>query len=298
MERASTNVRYGLPLLVLLTTVAFAWQPKRYKETPVRRIDHIMIRTGDPNGLYAFLTEFLRLPVAWPLASRSGVTSGGVGFGNVTVEAITFPNQASPKARLVGFGFEPAPLASALAELRLKGVRYNAPRPFYATREDGSRQLLWTNVTLTDFSDADRPTNASVHIFLSEYSPDYVNVVERAERLRRELTSGDGGLLGVRSVEEVVIGTTDLSAATKVWERFLGPAATATSPLWQVGDGPAIRLVASNENALQRLVVRVSSLQRARAILHERNMLRADARGIAIEVPVLDGVRLDLIGDW
>ena len=47
-----------------------------------------MVRADDPSKLYAFFTETLRLPVAWPLATRGGVTSGGAGFGNANVEVV------------------------------------------------------------------------------------------------------------------------------------------------------------------------------------------------------------------
>lgn len=44
----------------------------------IRQIDHIMIRADDPGKLYAFFTEILQLPVAWPMVSpRPGVTTGG-----------------------------------------------------------------------------------------------------------------------------------------------------------------------------------------------------------------------------
>ena len=59
-------------------------------QRPVGQIDHIMIRTGHPETLFTLFAETFGLPVAWPLATR-GVTSGGVGFGNVNVEAIHFP---------------------------------------------------------------------------------------------------------------------------------------------------------------------------------------------------------------
>ena len=263
-------------------------------ESPVHRIDHIMIRTAHPQELFAFLSDDLQLPIAWPLASRSGVTSGGVFFGNVVVEAINFPGQASANARLVGFGFEPRPLDSALAELRRRGIRFGEPRPFERTREDGTRQRLWTNVTLTDFSDADRPPNARVHIFLSEYSPDYVNVEERRMRLRRELADRNGGSLGVLAVNEVIVGTTDLSRATQAWRRLLGPARSSPH-VWDVGDGPAIRLVPATDNALQGLVVRVASLQQARRFLQKRNMGSGDRRRVTIDSAALTGVRIELV---
>lgn len=59
----------------------------RAASQPIRQIDHIMIRTGDPRELYAFFAETLQLPIAWPLTSpRPGVMTGGIGFGNVNVE--------------------------------------------------------------------------------------------------------------------------------------------------------------------------------------------------------------------
>lgn len=61
------------------------WNPAQAQlqpQSPIQHIDHIMIRTDRPAEIYALLTDVLRLPVAWPLADRGGVVSGGVGFGN------------------------------------------------------------------------------------------------------------------------------------------------------------------------------------------------------------------------
>ena len=78
---------------------------------PVRQIDHIMIRTGNPAELYAFFADILQLPVAWPLTSpREGVMTGGVGVGNVNLEAIRFPGQTDQQPRLLGFALEPTAL--------------------------------------------------------------------------------------------------------------------------------------------------------------------------------------------
>lgn len=72
-----------------------------------------MIRTDAPRELYAFFTDVLQLPVAWPLMSpRPGVTTGGVAFGNVNVEAIQVPAQKDKAPRLLGFAFEPSPWTS------------------------------------------------------------------------------------------------------------------------------------------------------------------------------------------
>jgi catechol 2,3-dioxygenase-like lactoylglutathione lyase family enzyme len=243
--------------------------------TPIRRIDHIMIRADDPAKIYGFFTEVLRLPVAWPIMSpREGVATGGVGFGNVNVEAIRFPGQKSQtgKDQLLGFAFEPSPLAECLAELDRRGIRYGEPRPSISTRPDGSKNTLWTNVTLPQFSDGEA-ANATMHVFLSEYSPTYTNVDQRRERLRRQLAESGGGPLGVEAVKEVIIGVTDMKVAQGLWQKLLDPISMSGPGMWQVSDGPAIRLVQAKENTTQGLVITVQSLQRAKTFLRERDLL-------------------------
>jgi hypothetical protein len=286
----------SVTFFLVLGRLGFAAQVKTPAPPPVRLIDHIMIRADDPGKLYAFFTETLRLPVAWPLATRGGVTSGGVGFGNTNVEAIQFPGQTPSHALLVGFGFEPSPLAECLAELDRRGVTYGEPRPFVVTEQDGSRKTLFTNVTLRQLSDADRPANATMHIFLSEYSPTYVDVERRRARLRRELQESGGGPLGVIAVKEIVIGAIDLRAATRLWERLLAPRRPSAPGLWQVGDGPAIRVVRAGESQLQGLVVSVFSLRQAKAFLRERGLLGSvTGKVVTINPSKIQGLSVRLV---
>ena len=138
---------------------------------PVRQVDHVMIRTGDPKELFEFFVDVLQLPVAWPLMSpRAGVTTGGASFGNVNVEAIQIPGQTDNRPRLVGFALEPSELQSSLSEMDRRGITYGPLRPVVSRASDGSANTLWTNVTLRQFSDSDGPADATVHIFLSEYN--------------------------------------------------------------------------------------------------------------------------------
>ena len=273
-----------------------AAQVKEPASLPVRQVDHIMIRADDPSKLYAFFTETLQLPVAWPLATRGGVTSGGVGFGNANVEAIHFPGQKPSHAQLVGFGFEPSRLAECLAELDRRGITYGKPRPFVVTEQDGSKKTLFTNVTLRQFSDADRPAGATMHIFLSEYNPTYVDVEQRRARLRRELRESGGGPLGVKAVKEVAIGATDLKAATRLWEKLLGPRRPSAPGLWQVGDGPAIRVVRAGESRLQGLIISVVSLRRAKTFLRERGLLGSvTGKVVTIDPSKIQGLNIRLV---
>ena len=78
-----------------------------------------MIRADNPAKVYAFFTEILRLPVAWPLMSpREGVATGGVGFGNVNVEAIRFPEQKANRRGRNCSDADGRPLLARKADLR------------------------------------------------------------------------------------------------------------------------------------------------------------------------------------
>jgi catechol 2,3-dioxygenase-like lactoylglutathione lyase family enzyme len=247
---------------------------QRAASQPIRQIDHIMIRAGDPRELYAFFVETLQLPIAWPMTSpRAGVMTGGVGVGNVNVEAIQFPAQTDERPRLLGFAFEPSVLDDSVIELKRRGLTVGERRPLTATGPDGSKRTLWTNVTLQQFSDSDNPAEGAIHIFLSEYSPTYVDVEQRRTRLRRELQESGGGPLGVKAVKEVIVGTTDLNAAVGLWGRLLEPRRPSAPGLWQVGDGPAIRVVRAGESKLQGLVISVVSLRQAKAFLRAKGLL-------------------------
>ena len=151
-------------------------------------------------------------------------------------------------------------------------------------------------MTLRQFSDSDSPADATIHIFLSEYSPTYVNADERRARLRAQLVNSGGGPLGVVGVKEVIIGAIDVEAARRIWQKLLDPMPSATSNMWQIGSGPAVRLVPDKENRVQALLIRVASLERAKAFLREKHLLRVDGAGqVSIDSPKIGGLDLRLV---
>ncbi|HEX6164033.1 MAG TPA: hypothetical protein VFZ31_11740 [Vicinamibacterales bacterium] len=282
---------------VTISGVAIESQTQAGASQPVRQIDHIMIRSGNPQELYAFFADTLQLPVAWPITSpRPGVVTGGVGVGNVNVEAIQFPGQTDSRHRLIGFALEPSALEESLSELKRRAITTGERRPLIAAAADGSKNTLWTNVTLPQFSDADNPANANLHIFLSEYNPAYVNVAERHARLRKQLLDRGGGPLGIVDVKEVIIGARDMDTARGRWQRLLDPAGNSSSNSWTIGNGPAVRLVPATEERVQAIVMRVASMERAKAFLRDKQLLGAEADGhVAIHPSRIGGLDIRLV---
>ena len=284
-------------MVVLVIAVGLdAFQIPVVASPPVRQIDHIVIRTGNPSELYAFFVDTLQLPVAWPLTSpREGVATGGVGVGNVNLEAIQFPGQTEPRPLLLGFALEPTALEESLRVLGLRGLSVGAPRQIAGNRPDGSKGVLWTNVTLPQFSDSDNQAVGTVHVFLSEYSAAYVDVRARRALLRKQLEAKSGGPLGIVDVKEVIIGVRDLSAARALWQRLLDPALSLGPDAWQVGDGPAIRLVPAPHDRIEGLNLRVTSLERATTFLRNNQLFGGEREGrVTINSSKLGGIGLHL----
>ena len=295
IERKVAFLLLATFLLPLAGVGSVAQTKKEEPAQPIRQIDHVLIKTSDPKYLYSFFTDTLQLPIAWPIATYNGFTSGGVAFGNVNIEVIRFagtndsPHDGRIQAQLVGFAFEPSPLADSLRELERRGVTHGTPEPYLSTGPDGSKKRLWTTVTLLQFTDQ------VTEIFLCEYNPSFINAEDNREQLRRQLLSRKGGPLGVESVKEILFGTTDLEKARRLWQQLLESLPTARG-VWKVGNGPAIRLVEARENAIQGIIVNVKSLSRARTFLKQKGLLgHSSPHEVAIDPSKVKGLSIKLV---
>jgi hypothetical protein len=294
LNRRKVILLLGLFFLAVVTASPIAQEDQKSRTTPIRQVDHILIEASDPHYLFSFFTDTLQLPVAWPIADYAGFTSGGVAFGNVNVEVKRFPGQKDSasvvQSRFIGFAFEPAPLADSLRELEKRRITYKSPEPYVGDGPDGSKNTLWTTVTLSQFSDS------ATEIFLCEYDPSFNNVAKNRERLREQLLSRQGGPLGVESVKEIEYGATDLKQSRRLWQRLMEPLQSSAPGVWQVGGGPDIGVVSAKENAIQGLIISVKSLSRARAFLKERGLLGPTTRGgVWIAPSKIQGLSIKLV---
>jgi hypothetical protein len=114
-----------------------------------------------------------------------------------------------------------------------------------------------------------------MHIFLSEYSPTYVDVGQRRARLQKS----------------------SAAAARRLRQKLLDPVRPSTPDAWQVGDGPGIRLVRARENATRALVVSVASLPKAKSFLRGRGLLGSESEEAAsIDPSKIGGLDIRLVG--
>jgi hypothetical protein len=242
-----------LILLLLLISVCLALHAQTLlRHGPiVRQVDHILIESGDPQALFNFFTKTLDLPTAWPIISQPGFTSGGVGVGNVNLEIFQYDKNngqlEKTRARFSGIAFEPYPLAKALPEMQSSGIPFSSPEQQYSILPNGFRGVALTMVKLPSFS------NPEFSVFLYEYSQEYLQVAVRRKQLGNRLTLNGGGRLGVHSVKEIVIAVAKLEKKQAAWKDLLNQ---KTAGAWNVGAGPAIRLVQGRgEDRIQGIVL-------------------------------------------
>ncbi len=286
-------IRGGLLALLLLSAAmpAALPQPGRPRGPVVRQVDHVVVESGDPAGLFRFFTRTLGLPEAW-LAAEGGIfRTGGVGAGNVTLAILPAADRPGRggKARYAGLALEPYPLAGALRELDLRALPHAPPDSTSGPLPKGGTGTLWTTVALPSLS---RP---GLSIFLYETSPAYLDPRIRRTQLANRLTLERGGPLGIRRTAEVVFATADPQARTGEWTKLLG---RAKAPgLWAtVMAGPSIRLSGEGADRIRELVLEVSSLERARAFLVREGLLgAATPRSLTLNPAGTQGLAIRLV---
>jgi hypothetical protein len=250
----------------------------------VRQIDHVVIGSDEPEQLFRLFSEKLGLPVVWPFESYGTFSSGGVGFGNVNVEL----SRGGRGPGIIGVALEPGSVPELITGLDALGLKHGSPEPFSRRDSSGKDSLLWTTVGMTNLP----PAPASL-VFFCKYNFD----VDAARRQNlRELQNRGGGALGIESATELVMGVRDIAAAQRDWRLLLGQGTTGRQDILRIGSGPAIRLVAAQEDQLEFLRIKVKSLARARAFLRVEEMLGSDVgREIALKLPRAAGIDVRLV---
>jgi hypothetical protein len=70
----------------------------------------------------------------------------------------------------------------------------------------------------------------------------------------------------------IVLGVRELAAAERQWMKLLAPI-RPNGGVWDLGAGPAIHLVADDEDRVVMLRIKVKSLERVRTFLEREHLL-------------------------
>lgn len=232
----------------------------------VRQVDHLLLSSPEAGELFSLLTDIFQLPVAWPLSDYGRFGSGGVALGNVNLEILRAagPDHNASSHRFVGLALEPAPLPTSLRELERRNLPHGPAIPFRSRELSRLFATLWTTVALPDVS------HDLLEVFLCDYTHD---VTARRQRLQAQLRASDGGPLTIHSVREIVIGAKDVNGMKARWQKLLEPRRPSSDGAWPLGDGPALRVVEAETDAIRAVVINVSSLKAAADFLRQHDLL-------------------------
>lgn len=278
------------------------------RQSVIKRVDRLVVRVQSPEPLFSTLQQRLLLPVAWPIGTNPFFTSGGLFLGNLNLELL---QAGAPVAadQLYGLVFELTPYELSLPELDARGIPHTPPMPFYVVDEMGWQVTAWTSVYLGGlvpsnpagklffpfsvrlgkerWEQSSHPTHFNrnyglpfiydkVYPVLMTAAVQY-NPAWRAENIRAE-TDHTG--LDVQGVYEVTLGARNFERAYARWSALLAPCPEIAPGVWELPEGLHLRLVAADQDGLQRMVWQVASLNRAVQFLHRYELLGEDKDGM------------------
>jgi hypothetical protein len=282
-------------------------------EAIVKRVDHLVIRAHSPEPVFTLLTQQLLLPQAWPLTTNPFFTSGGVHLGNLNLEVMQVGQQARP-ARLYGIAFELQPYDISLPELEARRIPHTPPMPFFVVDEQGWQVTAWNNVYLGGLmgdsrmarmffsfsqrtstetwekSTFPRPFNRRFglpFVFDTVYRNGMVFGVEYNRNWRSSNIQEESPHTGldVQQVYEITVGVQNYEHAYECWKALLDPLPEIAKGIWELPDGMHLRLAQRRANGLRRMILQVSSLNRAAQFLHKRDMLGKERDGMVTIAP-------------
>jgi hypothetical protein len=121
------------------------------------------------------------------------------------------------------------------------------------------------------------------------------DVAESRAVAANELARRDGGPLGLLGTREIIVSARDLAGERGRWQQLLHPAQPDDRGRWELGDGPALKLVEGTEDAIQAVVWEVSSLDKAADWLRNTGWLRETREnGVSIAPEPLQGLDVRL----
>jgi hypothetical protein len=210
------------------------------------------------DAVYRFLREDLQLPVVYTPLTLGERKYVGLWAGNLVLEPcgpysnITY---ATPDftAMFYGITFESYKSSMQSAtQLDQRGIKHEPPYAFVVISDPN---LCGQNLIVSIMDNSNRCQEQVKH-----------------DALTSQLKENQGGPLGIRYIEEIQVGYTD-PQDINAWKSFLAPSRQIGRYRWQLGDGPAIRLLKSDLKEIKAVVFRVASLESAVRYLETKKML-------------------------
>lgn len=212
------------------------------------------------NEAFHLLSEDLKLPKKWgqkwtPQHEAERMYAG-FWAGNMCIEPCgpydTDRFEGESKAMFFALTFLPSESSAASAKvLDMRGLAHNGQKAFLSL-VDPHLSSASCGVCIMDLGHESRLKDS-----------------EREAELHEELTVSQGGTLGLIGIDEIHVQYT-CDEGLERWKRLFEPQSLSEESSVRLGKGPAIRFLKGPRVGLAGLVLKVSSLSKAKEFLKEK----------------------------
>jgi hypothetical protein len=251
----------------------------------INKIDHFFMSSPKAEALFNLFTAKFGLPQVWDYKHWGGFSSGAVSLGNVALEFVNY--KGATKTKFEGIALEPhQPAEEILKILDDVKVMHDTIEPTISVISNGMT-VSWANMSLKNLLPGE------AWLFICDYK-NREKILLNSKRSADSLRDKKGGPLGVISLKEIVIGSTNFSFHKTELAKLPG-IKPGKNDVFNFKQGPSLQLKKSNTNGIEKIVVKVYSIEIAKAWLRSQNILgRSYQNIVSIDPQALGGLVVEL----
>lgn len=247
----------------------------------VLRVNHITLQTSKPSTLYSLFANTFQLPVLYPYQPGSAASAGMVWLGNT---ALSFTGGDKDTAFFSHLSLEPLAHGEALIQtLTGFGITLNPPDMITHTSTKGEKHS-WKTIGVRDLC------SEWLQVAIADALNPALFTNQRAIA-KKIFAEKEGGSLGLRSVQKIMLTTKDAAKSLQAWVSIPGVQRMADIG-FRLIDGPVILVEKGNSNAVKEVVMQVTSLAVAESFLQQNGLLAKEGNKTLIRPDALQGLRI------
>jgi len=250
----------------------------------VNKIDHFFASSSKAEALFNLFKTKFELPVEWDYKTYGNFSSGAVTLGNIAFEFVNYKDVG--KTKFEGIALLPQQSVEEIMKILDDAkVNHDTIEPNTYVMSNGNI-AGWSNMGVKNIL----PEEITLFIY------DYKNRQELSQSIKKtqdSLINKKGGPLGVVLLKEIVIGSNKWSLHKNELIKLPGINLNDNN-LYGFREGPSIRLVNSNNNGIEKIIIKVHSVEIAKKYLKSQNLLGNSTRNsVFIDSTSIDGLSIE-----
>lgn len=161
------------------------------------------------------------------------------------------------------------------------GIGHHQPFSFVSSNGNGNSATLFRNTPFYKGSYFEMclcqyyPECYTCPTFVLVGNPNIADHQELHSHLKKQLDQNNGGPLGIKGVEKIVMATSYYVGHYELFCKLFEPVADSPEGIWKIKNGPAIEIISApylSGMKFRSLVVKVRNLEKAKLFLDEQEM--------------------------